>query len=95
MYIESFKQFELEVKHLCTPEDFKENSEKLKNLRMSGYESFINLLKIGGEITTSLKVCDEFFKISTETSLTEEELSKLYMRFRCLYPILEERIYNK
>jgi len=73
----SFKQFELQVKHLCTPEDFNNNSGKLKKLRPYGYETFIYLLKIGGGITKSLRACQVIFKLSTETPLTESQIIKI------------------
>lgn len=91
--MESFHHFELQVQQLCNPEDFKTNRDKLKRLRLSSYETLICLLKLGGEITTSIRAAEEIFKLSTETNLTEMELIELSTRFRFIHGVLDTRHY--
>jgi hypothetical protein len=92
--LDSFNNFQIEVKHYCNKSDFEANKEKLINLRIGSYSSFINFLKLGGEITTSIRACDEIFKMSVETKLTESELVELSTRFRLINAILDEQIYK-
>lgn len=89
----SFQEFELLVQKLCNPSDFKQNKDKLKELRLSSHETFTSLLKLGGEITTSIRASEEIFKISTETSLTEIQIVELSTRFRMINAIIDERIF--
>ena len=89
----SYKEFELEVQHLCNPKDYKQNKEKLKELRLSSYETFKTLLKLGGEINTSIIASEEIFKISTETPMTEMEILELSSRFRMINAIIDERLF--
>jgi len=83
--------FNLRVQHYCTPEDFVKNYEKLNNLPVASHETFISLLKLGGQIECSIKVADEIFKLSVTTHLTEPELIKLSTRFRLLNALIDER----
>jgi len=91
---QSFFEFQLEVKHHCIERDFNDNKDKLCRLSIDSYDSFITFLKLGGEITTSLKACDEIFKISKETQLTESKLIELSTRFRLINAIIDENIYK-
>ena len=74
-------------------EDFKKNSHKLKEVRISGYESFTTLLKLGGEITTSIKASEEIFKISQELLISESDIVELSMRFRLINGLLDEKLF--
>lgn len=87
----SYLEFELQVQHLCNPEDFKKNKSELKNLRMLSYETFISLLKLGGEIANSIKACEIIFKLSTETLITEAELVRLSVKFRFINALIDEK----
>lgn len=89
----TFKLFETQVKHLSNPKDFKKNSDKLKELRLSSYDTFLILLKSGGEITTSIKASEEIFKICCEVSITQTETVSLLNRFRFINRILDEKVF--
>jgi hypothetical protein len=87
----SFNDFKLKVQHYCIPEDFSKNNKMLENLPVSSYETFITLLKLGGQIEMSVKACDEISKLSTTTHLTEPELIELSTRFRFINGLIDER----
>jgi len=91
---QSYKEFELLVKHFSHSEDFKQNSDKLKNLRLSSYEVFAALLKRGGEITQSIKACDLIFNMSRVTPLTEMEIAELTGKFRFINAIIDETAFR-
>lgn len=87
--MESFYQFELMVQQICNPEDFKDNRNSLKRLRLSSYEPFLYLLNIGGEITTSVRAAEEIFKLSKETNLTEMEVVELMQKIRFISGVID------
>ena len=87
----SFLEFEIEVQSLCNPEDFRENKDKLKDLKLSSHETFTLLLKLGGEIVPCIDALKIIFKISIETPLTEIEIVKLSSRFRQINAIIDEK----
>lgn len=90
----NYSKFELEVKALSNPSDFKENSDKLKSIRISSYDTFLDLLKIGSEITPAIYVSEEIFKISVATPLIESKIVKLIMKARSLNAIMDEQKFN-
>lgn len=87
----TFEEFELRVQSLSSPKDFKKNKDKLKHIRMCNYDSFICILKLGGQISNSIIVCEEIFKLSIETQLTDLELIHLSNKFRFLNAFIDER----
>jgi len=92
----SFKNFELTVIHLSSIEDFKENKEKLKGLRISDYETFINFLKLGGEITQSIAACDEVFKVCREFSINEVDFINIFAgSFNKVNYLISQKYYTK
>jgi len=89
----SFNEFELEVQLLCKQKDFKKNRDKLREFRISSFETFVCLLQMGGEIVQSIRAAEEIFKISVKTSLTELEIIELSNRFRFINGLLDEHVF--
>ena len=71
--MKSYKDFELQVKIYCNPEDFKRNNSELENITNDNYQLFIDVLKSGAEIIPAVRIVDELVKISIRTSLTPKE----------------------
>tara|TARA_B110000090_G_C13331773_1_gene427566 strand:+ start:874 stop:1176 length:303 start_codon:yes stop_codon:yes gene_type:complete len=90
----NYSRFELEVKAISNKEDFKENKENLKDIRVSSYDTFLDLLKLGSEIMPAIYVSEEIFKISNTTPLVESEIVKLIMKSRSLNAIMDEQKFN-
>ena len=87
----SFSEFELKVQLFCIPEDFDKNKHKLKSLRISSYDTFLCILKLGGKISNSIRVCEEIFNLSVQTHLTEIELVELSSKFRFINALIDEK----
>jgi len=87
-------KFQTEVKHFCNENDFNANKDKLLNIRVGSRAAFINLLRMGSEITPAIYVCDKIFKLSTKTKLTEIELIELSKEFILINALLDEKRYN-
>lgn len=85
----TYEEFELEVKCLCSPADFKKNGEKLKKLRFSSHQAFKNLLMLGGNITNSIKAAEEIFKISKKTYMTENEIVMYLNNFKLINSFID------
>jgi hypothetical protein len=90
----NYSKFELEVKALSNKSDFKENKDNLKDIRVSSYSTFLDLLKLGSEIMPAIYVSEEIFKISTTTPLVQSEIVKLIMKSRSLNAIMDEQKFN-
>tara|TARA_R110000850_G_scaffold257075_1_gene383315 strand:- start:320 stop:622 length:303 start_codon:yes stop_codon:yes gene_type:complete len=90
----NYSKFELEVKALSNKTDFKENKDNLKDIRVSSYNTFLDLLKLGSEIIPAIYVSEEIFKISTTTPLIESEIVKLIMKSRSLNAIMDKLKFN-
>lgn len=86
--------FELEVKAISNKSDFKENKDSLKYIRVSSYNTFLDLLKLGSEIMPAIYVSEEIFKISTTTPLIESEILKLIIKSRSLNAIMDEQKFS-
>ena len=87
----NYSEFELEVKAISNKLDFKENKDNLKDIRISSYNAFLDLLKLGSEIMPAIHVSEEIFKISNTTSLIESEIVKLIMKSRSLNSIMDRK----
>jgi len=86
----TYSSFELEVQHLSSPDDFSKNRDKLKDLRVSSYETFSSLLRNGGNIESSIKVADEIFKMSASTQLRESDILELSNKFRLIIGLIDK-----
>ena len=87
----NYRKFELEVKAISNNLDFEENKNKLKDIRISSYNTFLDLLKLGSEITPAIYVSEEIFKISNTTPLMEDEITEIIMKSRGLNAIMDEK----
>ena len=91
----TYRQFERIVKNYTNPADFKDNRFKLKRLNIASYDTFIKVLKLGAEITSGIRVCEEIFKISVQTALTENDVVELLTRFRFVNALIDSAQYKK
>ena len=87
------KEFELKVKHYCVPEDFEKNKTRLKELKVTSYDTFINLLIYGGEIVPSVRACEEIYKLNRETGIEEDVLLHIIRKGRIINFIVDEKLY--
>ena len=91
--MKTYIEFKNIVKSLCNKEDYKNNHKVLKEIRISSYDTFTKMLRLGGEIIPSKKASEEIFKLSTKTPFKESELVELSMRFRFINELLYMKHY--
>lgn len=87
----NFTQFETVVQHFSNPKDFEKNRNKLKDIDVQSYETFIKILKLGCEIENATRVCKELYELSKTTALSEKELICTLNKARFINALIDER----
>jgi len=91
--IRTFDEFERVVISFSRPDDFKQNGNKLHDVSILDYDTFVKLLQLGCEIQAAAIVCNKLSRISAKTGISKSMLVRLSTEFRIINGLIDINIY--